>query len=263
MRTTVPSGMARVSRDPAGFVRVSNNFGRPYKRPHPACRAKPPPPTARRPQAGHPAGGRALFAQHGYHGVTIRQIADEAGVPLALVGYYYGQKHELFQAIFDHWGHDHRGAAGRGCGGHQDARAPARLPRIVAAFIEPVLRIRASAEGEYYALLVARELGHVREDTDQVLRQWFDPLANAFIDALHGLMPHASRAQVAWCYQFMLGALLHHMSDNRVDPPVARRDPGPRRRPWQLLIDFIVGGIRAALPRPRPAHPENPHQETP
>ncbi|MDP3824488.1 MAG: helix-turn-helix domain-containing protein, partial [Burkholderiales bacterium] len=30
-----------------------------------------------------------LFAQRGYHAVTIRQIADEAAVPLALVGYYY------------------------------------------------------------------------------------------------------------------------------------------------------------------------------
>ena len=41
-----------------------------------------------------------LFAQHGYDAVSLRQIAEEAGVPLALVGYYYGQKHELFEAIF-------------------------------------------------------------------------------------------------------------------------------------------------------------------
>ena len=46
-----------------------------------------------------------LFAQHGYHAVTIRQIAEEAAVPLALVGYYYGPKHELFHAIFEHWSH--------------------------------------------------------------------------------------------------------------------------------------------------------------
>src|SRR4051812_47362022 len=44
-----------------------------------------------------------LFAQEGYHAVSLRAIADEAGVPLALVNYYYGQKHELFRAIFDHW----------------------------------------------------------------------------------------------------------------------------------------------------------------
>jgi AcrR family transcriptional regulator len=35
--------------------------------------------------------------------VSIRQIAEEAGVPLALMGYYFGQKRELFQAIFEHW----------------------------------------------------------------------------------------------------------------------------------------------------------------
>ena len=44
-----------------------------------------------------------LFAQHGYHAVSLRQIATEAGVPLALVGYYFGAKHELFHAIFEHW----------------------------------------------------------------------------------------------------------------------------------------------------------------
>jgi AcrR family transcriptional regulator len=31
-----------------------------------------------------------LFAKRGYHAVTIRQIAEEADVPLDLVGYYYG-----------------------------------------------------------------------------------------------------------------------------------------------------------------------------
>ena len=46
-----------------------------------------------------------LFAQRGYHAVSLRQIADEAGVPLALVGYYYGPKQDLFHAIFDHWRH--------------------------------------------------------------------------------------------------------------------------------------------------------------
>ena len=46
-----------------------------------------------------------LFACHGYHAVTIRRIAEEAGVPLALVGYDHGPKHALFHAIFEHWSH--------------------------------------------------------------------------------------------------------------------------------------------------------------
>lgn len=191
-----------------------------------------------------------LFAQRGYHAVTIRQIADEAAVPLALVGYYYGQKHELFHAIFTHWNRtiEERLAALRHVA--VDASAEDALKLIIEAFTGPVLRLRASSEGEYYALLVARELSHALEETDRVLRAYFDPMAHAFIDALQQRLPHASRAQVAWCYQFSLGALLHHLSDDRVarlskgqcDP----RDPVGGR----MLVDFIVGGIRAALPLP-------------
>jgi len=192
-----------------------------------------------------------LFAQDGYHAVSLRQIADEAGVPLALVSYYYGQKHELFEAIFDHWA----GTIEQRLAGLRDAmQVPERqrLPQVVRAFVEPVLRMRASAEGEFYALLVARELYLANEVTDHVLRSYFDPLAHAFIDAFQELLPHASRAKVAWCYQFMLGALMHHLSDNRIErlSHGQGRIADPAAHP--LLVDFIVGGIRAALPRPSP-----------
>jgi AcrR family transcriptional regulator len=190
-----------------------------------------------------------LFAQHGYDVVSIRQIAEEAGVPLALVGYYYGQKHELFEAVFAHW----QGTIDERLAGLRAAmQAPPaeRLQRLVDAFLQPVLRLRASSEGEYYALMVARELYHAREHTDRVLRDFFDPMAHAFIDALHATLPHASRSDAAWVYQFMLGALLHHLRDDRIvrlsrsqckpaDPAVA-----------PMLTRFILGGIQAALPAP-------------
>ena len=189
-----------------------------------------------------------LFAQRGYHAVSIRQIAEEAGVPLALVGYYFGPKHDLFHAIFAHWNRtiEERLSALRAT--PHDPADPEALQRIIHAFVDPVLRLRASPEGEYYALLVARELAHAQEEADRVLRQFFDPLAHAFIDALHAVLPHASRAQVAWGYQFALGALMHHLSDRRVER-LSRGDNtanDPAAAP--LLVAFIVGGLRAALP---------------
>ncbi|MDO9167293.1 MAG: TetR/AcrR family transcriptional regulator [Rhodoferax sp.] len=191
-----------------------------------------------------------LFAQRGYHAVTIRQIAQEAEVPLALVAYYYGQKHELFHAIFQHWNDtiEERLVALRRI--PDDPKDPRTLARIVEAFTGPVLRLRASAEGEYYALLVARELYHATAETDRVLRAYFDPLANAFIDALHRALPHATRGELAWCYQFALGALLHHLSDTRV-ARLSRGESVPGDPvAGALLNDFIVGGISAALPTP-------------
>ena len=41
----------------------------------------------------------ALFARHGFYGVTTRQVAAEAGVDTALIHYYFGAKRELFDAV--------------------------------------------------------------------------------------------------------------------------------------------------------------------
>ena len=192
-----------------------------------------------------------LFARHGYHVVTIRQIAEEAGVPLALVGYYYGQKHELFHAIFEHWGHTIEERLAGLAALTLDPEDVRTLPRIIEAFTAPVLALRASAEGEYYALLVARELYHATEEADRVLRAYFDPLAEAYIDALHTALPHATRSQAAWGYQFALGSLLHHLNDTRIE----RLSRGENKRAdpavAPMLVSFIVGGLRAALPRPK------------
>jgi AcrR family transcriptional regulator len=198
-----------------------------------------------------------LFALHGYHAVSIRQIAEEAQVPLALVGYYFGPKHELFHSIFEHWSQT---IEERLAGLHAvDAARPSRaaLTQIIEAFTGPVIRLRASAEGEYYALLVARELYHATPETDRVLRAFFDPMAHAFIDALHRQLPHASRGEVAWCYQFALGALLHHLSDVRVERLSRGECRAGDAAGSQRLVAFIVGGMEAALAVPLPATPRS------
>ena len=188
-----------------------------------------------------------LFAQRGYHAVSIRRIADEAGVPLALVGYYFGPKHELFHAIFAHWSNtiDERLALlAEARAGKPDRRT---LERVVLAFIEPVMRLRDSAEGEYYSQLVARELAYRTPEADRVLTDYFDPMAHAFIDALHATCQGCTRAEAAWAYQFALGALIHHISDTRVQR-LSRgenllRDPAALPR----LAKFITAGIWALL----------------
>ncbi len=190
-----------------------------------------------------------LFAQHGYHAVSIRQIAAEAGVPLALVGYYHGAKHELFHAIFAHWQPtiDQRLAL---LGAVMNGAAPPTLRRVTQAFVEPVLALRASPEGEYYAMLVARELQYRTPGTDRVLAEMFDPMAHAFIDALHQLRPRQPRARAAWAYQFAMGALLHHLTDYRIERLSHGKNPPNSPAAAPLLIDFITAGIEAALPSP-------------
>ena len=42
-----------------------------------------------------------LFAQRGFYGVSLRDITQAAGVDVALVGYHFGGKRELFAAVFE------------------------------------------------------------------------------------------------------------------------------------------------------------------
>jgi len=192
-----------------------------------------------------------LFAQRGYHGVTIRQIAEEAGVPLALVGYYFGAKHELFHAIFVHWHGtiEQRLSQLQHVTERQDNAAKGdRLRLVVEAFVEPVLAQRASAEGEYYAQLVGRELALPTPETQRVLTEFFDPLAHRFIDALHATRPGHDRGLAAWAYQFALGSLLHHIGDHRITALSRGQYQAADPMAGELLIDFITAGINAVLP---------------
>lgn len=43
---------------------------------------------------------RRVFLDYGYDGAKIRQIADEAGVNLAMVNYYFRSKEQLFKSIY-------------------------------------------------------------------------------------------------------------------------------------------------------------------
>lgn len=42
-----------------------------------------------------------LFADRGYDGTSVRDIADEAGVNVAMISYYFGSKEKLMEALFE------------------------------------------------------------------------------------------------------------------------------------------------------------------
>jgi AcrR family transcriptional regulator len=189
-----------------------------------------------------------LFGLRGFHAVSIRDIAAEAGVPLALVGYYFGAKHELYHAIFESWqgSIDQRLAALRSAAG--DLRAKDTLERILAAWIDPLVELARHPEGQYYALMAARDLASPTPESERAQIEFFDPMAHAFIDTLQLVFPKASRGQVAWCYQFMLGAVLHYLTDVRVERLSRGENRAGDPAAKTALMRFIAAGFRGTLP---------------
>ena len=47
-----------------------------------------------------------LFAEFGYHGVTIEQISKKSGISVSMVSHHFGGKEKLYQAIINNFGND-------------------------------------------------------------------------------------------------------------------------------------------------------------
>lgn len=191
-----------------------------------------------------------LFALRGYHAVSIRDIAAEAEVPLALVGYYFGAKHDLYLAIMQSWSSNIEVRLERLREAAAEPDPSLRLERIPDAFITPLVALHASPEGQYFALMAARDLAAPTPEAEAAQREFFDPMAHAFIDALMTTAPHATRGQVAWCYQFMLGAVLHFLSDRRVERLSKGENQAADPAAKDKLRVFVTAGLRAVLDVP-------------
>jgi AcrR family transcriptional regulator len=190
-----------------------------------------------------------LFALQSFKAVTMREIAREAGLSLALASYHFGSKTELLHAIFEHrdsYIHDRLVALDKA---RADKRNPGALEEIVEALVGRALALRAQPESEYFMRLVARQvIGGGDEEAQDIVKTRFDPLAHAFIDAIHELFPRAPRANAAACYTFALGALLNVAGDDRLTRlsrgMISIRETAQIQA---LLVPFIAAGIRHAL----------------
>lgn len=192
-----------------------------------------------------------LFAQRGFHGVSIRDIAEEAGVPLALVGYYFGPKLSLYHDIFRE--HSPFIQARLDALAQVPTNVPPaqRLEAIITAWVAPVFQLATTLDGQYFLQLLKRALHeHIPED-EPVVKALFDPLAHAFIDALSDALPHAGRDTVVWCYQFALGALMNAVTDTRVER-LSRGESSVSEltNVMPMFIRFITHGMRQACATP-------------
>ena len=188
-----------------------------------------------------------LFATRGFHGVSLRDIAQEAGVPQGLIGYYFGSKLELYHELFltrSHYVKERMASLRSILDGVPENR---RLRAMTEAFVIPVLALAATPDGADFIRMVARASNDLLVEDAPMVEALFDPLAHAFIDAFNAVLPQAPRATVVWCYQMALGAMQHAIVSMRTEN-LSRGEllNGDVQSLQPILVRFITGGIRQA-----------------
>lgn len=152
-----------------------------------------------------------LFAQKGFHGVTVRAIARESGSDPALVTYYFGGKRELFDAVLLRRAealNKIRLAELEACEREAGPEGPS-VEQIIAAFTHPLLD--RSANGgpgwkSYFALI--GQITNSPEWGAAVMAKYFDPIVRRFLEALRKALPDAADEELFWSYHFLSGALV-------------------------------------------------------
>lgn len=116
---------------------------------------------------------RSLFAEHGFEDVTVRDICREAGANLALVSYYFGDKHGLYLAIVNDaitWVREFNEAAMSAPAG---SSAEERLRRFVRALLTRVFEFRG--EQGWVHRLIQHELNRPTDAAARIMKEAIAP----------------------------------------------------------------------------------------
>ena len=190
-----------------------------------------------------------LFAEHGFDGVTTRDITGLAGVRLNLLSYHFGSKQKLFEAVINRrlelvvQRRVQILAALRESGQAPSVRA------ILKAFIQPYQEMTATGDPGWprYARLVSRTSQSERHY--QVLDNYIGRTLDAFLEALHDALPHASEASIRSGFYYATTLLMASFSGmvrvrEFAESGLADAAAGPGYSP---LIIFAEAGMLALV----------------
>lgn len=186
-----------------------------------------------------------LFAERGYAAVSVRDIAARAGVPVALVSYYFGRKPELLATVFAHRqaNLDERISRIREIGAR--GPGPGRVEEIVAAWAEPVVRLTGSASGDSFSLLVARTAWDPGPEATEIIGRFYDPLVHAFLEAMSVALPDCPADKLLWAYEYAVGALLMYVADKRIERLSNGRATAGDPARFDDFVRFVTAGLTA------------------
>jgi AcrR family transcriptional regulator len=204
-----------------------------------------------------------LFSESGFDGVSIREIADAAGVNVALIAYYFGGKAALFTEAFRRSAvpiNEDRLAMLRDI--RQRGGRP-QLRELVLAWLEPVFRYDSNRKQRHLFIRLSTLLTDRKSELFEKLEAEIHHTVNEqFIDALSECLPHLSRDTLLWRLYFVIAATA--IATRGSIPGVrARKSAGGATAPGiyrnlQPLVDFAEAGLSApeSVSHPAKAAPQ-------
>lgn len=164
-------------------------------------------------------GAEKMFSDKGFYGSTTREIAEQSGVQLGLLGYYFSSKLDLYRAVIARRAVEYseaiRDSLRHAQSGGDETRIP--LAELIEAYFRPM--VERSLDGgpgwKNYIRLLARAANTRRtEPYVQTFMQTYNPIGAEFIRILKERFPNAAQENIYWSYCFLSGAIIHVLAES-------------------------------------------------
>jgi AcrR family transcriptional regulator len=190
-----------------------------------------------------------LFAEFGYHGFTLKDVAARVGVSSTLIHYHFSGKESIFEAVWARKVPDstqNRLEAIRRYG--EEAGDAVTVEGALNAWIDPDLELHLENK-DYWA-----GIGKISAQANSAagwgavkMTNYFNPVGLALIDLLKKAMPGCDEATIFWGFHFLSGAMTHNMArTGRLDElshGLASSDDFASIR--KHMVTFMAAGFKA------------------
>jgi AcrR family transcriptional regulator len=151
-----------------------------------------------------------LFAQHGLHGVTLKDVAKQVGVHHTLLNYYFSDKKALFDAVFARRAHVTSERRMKALDEYDAATGgQPTVEGALHAFLDTDLDlyIEGGERWKNYAQFSA-QIANTPHWGAELMDQHFDPVVLRLVELLRKALPDCPEERIFWGYHFVSGALL-------------------------------------------------------
>jgi AcrR family transcriptional regulator len=155
-----------------------------------------------------------LFADRGYHAVSLRTIMAEAEVNVSAAHYYFRSQKNLFRAVFEERAMRINARRRERLTRCFKNGAPCSIENVLEAYVAPALEIATEPGGAMFVRIAAQASIDPNPEVRDIIETAYDETAQLFVAAIKKICPRVKSEDLFWRLNCVFGTMMYIRANN-------------------------------------------------